>query len=68
MSRGKFEHTSTMQRLDLIMQKQYFVIHLNRLADKDIDKAFNSIILSEMLKLNVLEVVDTFTLKISLNS
>ena len=50
------------------MQEQYFVIHLNRLADKDIDKAFNSIILSEMLNLNVLEVVDTFTLKISLNS
>ena len=50
------------------MQEQYFVIHLNRLAGKDIDKAFNSIILSEMLKLNVLEVVDTFTLKISLNS
>ena len=33
--------------------KAIFVIHLNRQADTDIHKVFNSITLSEMLKLNV---------------
>ena len=33
--------------------KTIFVIHLNREADTDIHKVFNSIISSEMLKLNV---------------
>ena len=68
VSRGKFGHTSTMERFDLFIQKQYFVIHLNRQADTGIHKVFNSIILSEMLKLNVWEDVDTLTLKIWLNS
>ena len=39
------------------------VIHLNRQADTGIHKVFNSIILKEMLKLNV-GGVDTLTLKI----
>ena len=68
VSRGKFGHTSTMWRLDLFIQKQYFEIHLNRQADTGIHKVFNSINLSEMLKLNVWEGVDTLTLKIWLNS
>ena len=33
--------------------KTIFVIHLNKQADTDINKVFYSIILSEMLKLNV---------------
>ena len=64
VSRGKFGHTSTMERFDSFIQKQYFVIHLNRQADTGIHKIFNSIILSEMLKLNAWEGVVTLTLKI----
>ena len=56
-----------MERLDLFIQKQYFVIHSNRHADTGIHKVFNSIILKEMLKSNVWEGVDTLTLKIWLN-
>ena len=52
VSRANFGNTSTMKRLDIFIQKQYFVIHLNRLADTGTYKVFNSIILSEMLKLN----------------
>ena len=52
----------------ICLYKQYFVIHLNRLADTGIHKVFNSNILSEMFKLNVGAGVDTFTLKIRLNS
>ena len=46
------------------MQKQYFVIHLNRQADASIHKVFNSIIFSDMIKLNVWQGVDTLALKI----
>ena len=48
--------------------KTIFVIHLNKQADTDIHKVFNSIILSELLKLNVWEGVDILILKIQLNS
>ena len=48
--------------------KTIFVIHLNKQADTDINKVFYSIILSEMLKLNVWEGRDILTLKIQLNS
>ena len=53
VSRGKFGHTSTMLRLDLFIQKQYFEILLNRQTKKVMHKVFNSITLSEMLKLNI---------------
>ena len=48
--------------------KTIFVIHLNKQADTDIHKVFNSIILSELLRLNVWEGADILTLKIQLNS
>ena len=51
-----------------IYGKKYIVIYLNRLADTDIHKVFNSKILSEMFKLNVWEGVDALTFKIWLKS
>ena len=53
VSRVKFGHTNAIQRLNLFIQKQYFVIPLARQVDTGIQKIFNSIILKEMLKLNV---------------
>ena len=48
--------------------KTILVVHLHRQADTDIHKVFNSVILSEMIKLNVWDSRDILTLKIRLNS
>ena len=64
ISRGRSGCTSNMQSLNLFIQTTLFdTFNQTRVAGRSIRKVFKTTILSALLKLNVWEGVDTFTLK-----